>query len=124
LHGERQEPDLVEEDRPAVRRLEQSHLGLTGIGERTALEAEELGLQQRLGNRAAVDVHERTGGSRARAMDRRGEEPLARPRLTKDQDRRQPARRPCRGPQQPTDLLPHRDHGGALTEHDPERTHR
>jgi hypothetical protein len=123
LHGERQEPDLVQEDRAAVRRLEQSGLGLAGIGERAALEAEELGLQQRLGNRAAVDVHERTGGPRATAVDRRGQEPLARPRLAENEDRRKPPRGSGGGAQQASDLLPHRHHGGALTQHHAERPH-
>ena len=82
-----QEPDLVEEDRAAVGDLEESGLGVTGVGERPALEPEELGLQQRLGDRGAVEIDERPVRARAGAMKGAGQEPLARPGLALDQDR-------------------------------------
>src|SRR5207302_5949390 len=55
-----EEPDLVEEDRPAVRRLEEPRLGAPRVGERSACEPEHLGFEQRLGNRRAVHIDERT----------------------------------------------------------------
>ncbi len=39
------EPDLIEEDRPAMRDLEEAGLRLLGIRERTPLEPEQLGLE-------------------------------------------------------------------------------
>ena len=86
-----QEPDLVEEDRPAVRGLEEARLRAPRVRERAALEAEHLGLEEGLGDRRAVDVHERPVRARARAMDHPGQEPLAGSGLPFDQDRRQPA---------------------------------
>src|SRR5262249_56279064 len=68
LHRLGKETDLVEKDRAAVGGLEETGLGLTGVGERAALETEELGLQQRLGDRGAVHVDERTLGARPGAM--------------------------------------------------------
>ena len=85
-----QEPDLVEEDRAPVGRLEQARLGAAGVGERPALEAEHLGLQQRVGDRRAVDVHEGAVRARAGAMDHPREQPLAAAGLALDEDRRQP----------------------------------
>ena len=45
--------------------LQQAGLGLPGVGERAALEPEELGFEQRVGNRRAVDVDECRAGARA-----------------------------------------------------------
>src|SRR5439155_8357190 len=50
---------LVEEQRAAVRQLELAELALPGVGERTALVAEQLGLEQRGGDRRAGDGDER-----------------------------------------------------------------
>ena len=47
-------PDLVEEDRAAVRDLEQALLVGVRAGEGAALVAEELALEQRVGQRGAV----------------------------------------------------------------------
>ena len=73
LQRVRHQPDLVEEDRAAMSDLKQARLGLLRVGERAALESEELGLEQRVGNRRTVDVDERrrrpadpSDGSRAR----------------------------------------------------------
>jgi hypothetical protein len=88
LHGERQQSHLVQEDGAPARRLEQTGLGLPRIGEGSALEAEELGFQECVGDRAAVDVDERPGGSDARAMDGGGQESLAGPGVAEDEDRR------------------------------------
>src|SRR5207249_8539306 len=84
--------DLVEEDGAAVGGLEQPGLGLSGVGECPALEPEELGLEQALGNGRTVDVDERPPTPRTRAMDDAGDEVLARPRLALEQDRRQSSR--------------------------------
>ena len=61
----RHQADLVEEDRSAMRDLQEAGLGLTGVGERAALEPEELGLEQGVRNGRAVDVDERRVGARA-----------------------------------------------------------
>ena len=58
LQGVGHQPDLVEKDRAAMRDLQQSGLGLSGVGKRATLEPEELGFEQRVGNRRAVDVDE------------------------------------------------------------------
>ena len=50
--------DFVEEDRAAVGHLELADLLLGRAGERAALVAEELRLDQLFGNRRAVDLHE------------------------------------------------------------------
>ena len=62
-------PDLVEEDRAAIGRLEQTALLLPGIGERAALVAEQLALQQLLGQRGTRDVDEGTAGPVAVVVD-------------------------------------------------------
>ena len=59
--------DLVEEERSALRLLEEALLLLDGARERAALVAEELGLEEVLGHRAAVDRDERAGRARAEA---------------------------------------------------------
>ena len=51
-------PDLVEEERALVRLLEAALPGADRAGERAAHVAEQLGLEQRLRNRAAVDRDE------------------------------------------------------------------
>ena len=50
--------DLVEEHGPPGGRLEQAGLGLVGAGERALLVAEQLALEQALGERRAVDGDE------------------------------------------------------------------
>jgi hypothetical protein len=59
LDALRQETHLVEEESALVRCLEETRLGLAGIGEGATLEAEQLGLEQGLGDRGAVDLHQR-----------------------------------------------------------------
>ena len=58
-------PISSRKQRAAVGRLEQAAPGGDGAGERAALVAEQLGLEQRLGQRRAVDRHERAVGARA-----------------------------------------------------------
>ena len=57
LQGAGQVADLVEEERAAVRELDLSRRLLGGAGEGAALVAEELALEQVLGD-GAVDGHE------------------------------------------------------------------
>ena len=56
--------DLVEQQRAAVGRLEAAVAALDRAGERAALVAEQLGLEQRLGERGAVDRDERLARAR------------------------------------------------------------
>ena len=61
--------DLVEEDRAAVGQRELALLGRGRAREGAAHVAEELGLEQRLGNRRAVDLDERHVALRAAVVD-------------------------------------------------------
>src|SRR4029434_4268218 len=56
-------PDLVEKERPSARLLEQAALGGVRARERAAHVAEQLALEQTLGQRGAVDRQERRGGA-------------------------------------------------------------
>ena len=85
LQVERQLADLVEKQRAAVGELEPSLLQAERAGERALLVAEELGLEQRLGQRRAVDRHERPGGARAVAVHGARDELLAGAALAADQ---------------------------------------
>ena len=88
LHAGLRLADLVEKDRAAVGDLEEALLVGMGTGERAALVAEELALEQRLGQRAAVLGHELLVPARARIMDGAGEQILAGAGLARQQDRR------------------------------------
>ncbi|GMN76927.1 hypothetical protein GmRootV512_11340 [Variovorax sp. V512] len=59
LHAQRQFADLVEKERAAIGDLELAVAVLHGAGERAALVTEEFAVGQRLGQRRAVDLHER-----------------------------------------------------------------
>src|SRR5205814_10369735 len=59
-----------------------------GAGEGAALVTEQLRLEEGLGPSRAVHHDERTGGARARAVDRAGHELLAGAGLALDQDRK------------------------------------
>jgi hypothetical protein len=61
--------DFIQENRAALRLLEQSPRVVDGAGERAAGVAKQLRLQKRLGQRATVDRHERPGRAAAVAMD-------------------------------------------------------
>jgi len=86
-------------------RLEQTSFGVAGIGEGPALEAEQFGLQQSVGDRSAVDRDKRSGRPRPRFVDSAGEQSFAGSRLTEDQDGRKAAR-PGLAPEQLFDLIP------------------
>ena len=90
LHRERERADLVEEQHAAVRSLKESRLALTRIGERAALHAEQLGFDEVLRDRGAVDLDPRPLAPPAGAMDGAREEPLAHAGLALDQERREP----------------------------------
>ncbi len=57
---QRQVGDFVEEERAAARRLEETVAIGEGAGEGALAVTEELGLHERLGDRAAIDRDERT----------------------------------------------------------------
>ena len=78
--------DLVEEERAPVGRLDQSGLGPDGTRERALLVTEQLGLEQRLGKRRAIDGHERAGDAGAVRVDGASDQLLAGPRLAADED--------------------------------------
>src|SRR5438093_46824 len=102
-----EEAHLVEEDRPAVRGLEQAGLGPSGVGEGAALEAEHLRLEQGFRNRRAVDVDEGTVGAGPGLVDHPGQEALPRPGLALDQYGRKPTQLAL-PLQEPHDPLPDR----------------
>src|SRR6185312_9847416 len=81
LQREREIADLVEEQRAAVGQLEFTRFPIGGPGERPLLVAEQLGLEQRLRDRRAVDRDERTVGPRAECMQGSREQFLARAAL-------------------------------------------
>ena len=86
--GQRHVADLVEEERALVGGDEEAALVGDGAGERALGVAEELALEQRLGDRAAVDRDEGLVRARARAVDRAREQLLAGAALALDQDAR------------------------------------
>src|SRR5262249_58166900 len=91
LEAPRKQAHLVEEEPAAVGRLEKAGLGSTGIGEGAPLVAEQLAFEQGFGNGRAVQIDEGPTAARAIAVQELGDEPLARPWLALDQDRRQSA---------------------------------
>src|SRR5262245_1115233 len=87
LQGGRKIADLVEEQRAAVRELELALGLLRRAGERPLLVAEELALEQVLGDRGAVDGDEARRAPRREVVQPAREELLSRPRLAEDEDR-------------------------------------
>src|SRR3954468_24613893 len=84
-------------------------------GERTLLMTEQLALEQRLGQRRAMDGHEWPGPvSGGRLMDRLGDLLLSRPRFSLDQDG-------GRGLRDVPDEFENVEHARTLTEDVPER---
>ena len=79
--------DLVEQQRAAVRELDEAGLGVDGAGEGALLVAEQLGLQHLAGQRAAVDRHERPLGPRRALVDGAGHQLLAGAALAEHQHR-------------------------------------
>ncbi len=77
--------DLVEEERAAVGLLEAADPALVGAGERALLVTEELALEERLGERGAVERDERLLRARPELVDRARELALARAALARDE---------------------------------------
>lgn len=69
LRGQRQFADFVQEQRAAMSLDELAHVPLGGAGERALLVAEQDGLDEIVGNCAAIDRDERLGLALAAAMD-------------------------------------------------------
>ena len=104
LQVARQLPDLVQEERATARGLEAAGSLALRSGERALLVPEELALDQRLGDRAAVQRDERLVGPVALLVQGPGGDLLARPAVARDQDRdlrpgstAQEVRDPCHG---------------------------
>ena len=85
LERQRQFAHLVEEQRAAVGELDEAHPAGIGAREGPALVAEELALDQRVGNRPAINRHERALCPPAAGVNRPGHEFLAGARLTRHQ---------------------------------------
>ncbi len=102
LEGGRDVADLVEEERAAVGELEAPLLAADGAGEGALLVAEELGLEERLGEGRAVHLDEGLVGARRLLVKRLGDELLAGAGLAQDEDggagRARRASRPRRPP--------------------------
>ena len=78
-------PDLVQENRPAVGELELAEAARERAREGAAFVAEELALEERVGDRGAVDRDEGAAAAGRQLVDRAGEELLAGPALTLEQ---------------------------------------
>ena len=94
LQRGRQLADLVEEQGAAVGLDEQAGAIRARVGERAALVAEQLALQQRVGDGGAVDGDERAFAARAVEVERLRHQLLAGARLAGDQHRRRRTRQP------------------------------
>ena len=77
LHPHRHVADLVEKQRPLAGQLEPPLLLAVGPGERPALVAEQLGLEQVLGQGRAVDGHQGPAPGHVAEVDRLGHQLLA-----------------------------------------------
>jgi hypothetical protein len=87
LHRERQLRELVEKERAPVGDFEQARFGLDRAGERPALVAEQLTLEEVLGEGGAVEAHVRRRGARRPPVDRVGDDVFAGARLAEEHDR-------------------------------------
>src|SRR5690606_4940610 len=85
LRGGRQLADLVEKQRAVARALERALAGAIGAGERALLVAEQLGLDQVLGQRRAVDRDERLVRDGRQRVQVARDQLLAGPALAEDQ---------------------------------------
>jgi hypothetical protein len=85
LHGRAHVSDLVEEERAAVGELDAPWLLRRSARERALLVAEDLGLEEVVGERGAVDRDERAAFPRAPVVDRARHELLARAALAADE---------------------------------------
>src|SRR5262249_36468679 len=88
LEPRRHLADLVEEERPRARRLEQPGVWLGRAGERSRFVTEELALEEGIRERSAVLRQERSLAAGRKRVDRARHDLLARSRLARDQDGR------------------------------------
>ena len=102
--------DLVEKDRAVVGQLEAPAPVRHGAGERPAHVAEQLALDQLLGDRRAVDLDEGPAAAPAQRVDAARHQFLARAVLAEDQH-------PAVGRRRHGDLLAQRSHDVALAHH-------
>ena len=100
-------PDLVQEEGPGVGEEELALLVLQGVGRVALGRAEQLVLDDVVGDGGAVDLDEAVLPPAALLMDQPGGQLLARPALARDQD-------PAVGRGDPPDLLPEPLDGLAL----------
>ena len=86
LHAQGHLADLVEEDRAAIAHLELAGLVAVGAGETALHVAEELRLEERLGNAGAVDRHKGLARPVGTVVDGSGDQLLADTALAGDED--------------------------------------
>ncbi len=79
-----------------MRGVEEAGLRVSGVGERAALEAEQLGFEQGFRNRRATHIDERTVVPGAAAVEQPREQALTRARLALQQYRWKAMRAPSR----------------------------
>jgi hypothetical protein len=96
LQGQGDVAHLVEEEGAAVARLDEPGLALARPGKGALLEAEQLALEERLRDAAAVQRNEAAGRARAHLVNRLREPLLSRSRLAEEQDGRVGRRHPRR----------------------------
>jgi hypothetical protein len=106
LAGRRQLPDLVEKERPLLRRLEASGAASIGARKGPLRHAVEFRLEKPVDESRTIYVDEGFTPARTRAMKRSGDRTLAGPRLSGQQDG---ARKGCGAANRVTQTL----HGGA-----------
>src|SRR5262249_14955077 len=97
LTARREAIQLVEANCPAFSLFEKSDPSSIGASECASLMPEQLGLNERLRQRATVDRHEWELGALTQVVDRAGDQLLARAGCTSD-ERSAIARRDCRKP--------------------------
>ena len=85
LQLQRKVADLVKEQRPVIRLLEPTHGLRDCAGEGSSFVAEEFALQQRTGNRGAVQFYKRSAAAQALIVNGTGDDFLARTGFALDQ---------------------------------------
>ena len=110
---------LVEEQGAPLGRLDPADLPLDRPGEGSSLVAEELALEERLGERGAVDRHERLAGPRAAAVEGAGRHLLAGAALAAQQDGRVGGGDAGEQPLDLPDARARADHAGVQSALDP-----
>jgi len=96
LHAQRALANLVEQHRAPVRGLEQPRLHRARVRERALLVSEQLALEEVLGDRGAVERHERPVLARRPRVQGLRDELLADARLARDEQRQIRRREPPR----------------------------